>query len=205
MLKLVFDFNNFSFPNCKIKPNPNHLPKHHTLSPNHQFSQRILYVESCSVHARMAWSEKYRLTLVIQPPTLLYNVLFLLTSLVQNVCVYTLWTSCLRAKMHYYYIWPFAEKLYQGWISTMTSSNEILWKLPSLKWRAGCAPAARWSWRLTSVHVFQVHYIAVCEKPELKNWYAFHLMKYVWRWFEVRGLKVACSLIPLHAHWLRWE
>ena len=68
-----------------------------------------------------------------------------------------------------------------------------------MKWRAGCAPASRWSWRLTSVHIFQVHYIAVCEKPELKNWYAFHLVKGVWRRFEGRVLKVAYSLIPLHA------
>jgi len=28
------------------------------------------------------------------------NVLFLLTSVVQNVCVCILWTLCLRAKMH---------------------------------------------------------------------------------------------------------
>ena len=38
----------------------------------------------------MAWSQKFRLTPVIQPPTLLWNVLFcllLLTSVVQNVCV----------------------------------------------------------------------------------------------------------------------
>jgi len=40
----------------------------------------------------MAWSQKFRLTPVIQPPTLLQNVLFclfLLTSFVQNVCVCT--------------------------------------------------------------------------------------------------------------------
>jgi len=78
-------------------------------------------------------------------------------------------------------------------------------KIPPPKWRAGCAPASRWSWILTSLHVFQVHYIAVCEKQELKNWYAFHLVKYVWRRFEVRVLKVACSLIALHARWLPWE
>ena len=58
-----------------------------------------------------------------------------------RMCVFVLWTSCLRAKIHYYYMWPFAKKLYHGWISTMTSSNEISWKLPPPpKWRAGCAP-----------------------------------------------------------------
>ena len=31
---------------------------------------------------------------------------------------------------YYYYIWPFVKKLYHGWVSTMTSSNEILWELP---------------------------------------------------------------------------
>jgi len=157
------------------------------------------------VHAHTAWSPKFRLTLLIQPPALLQNVLFLLTSLVQNVCVHILWTLCLWAKMHNYYIWQFVKNLYHGWISTMTSSNEILWKFPPTKWRAGCAPASRWSWRLTSVHAFQVHYVAVCEKPELKNWYASHLVKYEWRQFEVHVLKVACSLIALRAHWLRWE
>ena len=54
------------------------------------------------------------------------------------MCVFVLWTSCLRAKIHYYYMWPFAKKLYHGW-STMTSSNEISWKChpPEMKsWRA---------------------------------------------------------------------
>ena len=113
-----------------MNSNPTLLPKHQTLSPNHQFAQRILYVECCSVYAHMAWSQKFRLTLMIQPPALLQNVLFLWTSVVQNVCVCILWTSCLRAKMHYYYMWPFAKKLYHGWISTSTSSNKISWKLP---------------------------------------------------------------------------
>ena len=51
---LILDFNYFSFYNCNINPNPTHLPKHQILSPNHQFSQRILYVECCSVNAHMA-------------------------------------------------------------------------------------------------------------------------------------------------------
>ena len=139
ILDLILEFYNFSFSSCNIIPNPTHLLKHQTLSPNYQFSQRILYVECCS--ARMAWSQKLRLTVVIQPPTLLWNDLFLLTNVVQNVCVCILWTSCLRGKIHYYYyMWPFVNKLYHGWISTMTSSNEILWKLSPPKWRAGCVP-----------------------------------------------------------------
>jgi len=40
--------------NCNISPNQTHLAKHQILSPNHQFSQRIWYVECCSVHAHMA-------------------------------------------------------------------------------------------------------------------------------------------------------
>jgi len=43
-LDLILDFNYFSFSNCDINPNPTHLPKHQTLSPNHQCSQRIWYV-----------------------------------------------------------------------------------------------------------------------------------------------------------------
>ena len=61
------------------------------------------------------------------------------------MCVFVLWTSCLLAKMQYYYKWPFAKKLHHGWLSTMTSSNEISWKLSPPKWRAGCAPAWTWS------------------------------------------------------------
>jgi len=48
------------FSNSNPNPNPTHLPKHQTLSTNHQFSQRIWYVEYFSVHAHMAWSQKFR-------------------------------------------------------------------------------------------------------------------------------------------------
>jgi len=34
-------------------------------------------------------------------------------------------SEMLRRELH-----PFAKKLYHGWITTMTSSNESLWKLP---------------------------------------------------------------------------
>ena len=59
-MDLILDLNYFSF----FHPNPTHLPKHQTiaLSPNHQFSQRIWYVEYYSVHVHMAWSQKFRLT-----------------------------------------------------------------------------------------------------------------------------------------------
>ena len=40
------------------------------------------------------------------------------------------------------YLWPFAKKLYHGWISTMTPSNEKSWKLPPPKWEAGCTPVS---------------------------------------------------------------
>jgi len=71
--------------------------------------------------------------------------LFLLTSIVHNVCVCMVctmcaWTSCLRTKIHCYCLWPFAKKLYHGWITTMTSSNEISIKIAPPKWRPGCAP-----------------------------------------------------------------
>ena len=60
MLDLVLDLNYFYF--SKPNPNPKHLPKHQTLSPNHKFSQRIWNVEYYSVHAHMAWSQKFCLT-----------------------------------------------------------------------------------------------------------------------------------------------
>jgi len=59
-LVLVLDFNYFSFSHPNPNPNPTHLPKHESLSHNHQFSQRIWYVEYWSVHAHMAWSQKFR-------------------------------------------------------------------------------------------------------------------------------------------------
>jgi len=40
-MDLVLDLNSFSFSNPVPNPNPTHLPKQRTLSPNHQFSERI--------------------------------------------------------------------------------------------------------------------------------------------------------------------
>jgi len=54
-LDLILDFKYFSSSNCNIHPNPTHLPKHQVLSPNHQFSQRIWYVECYSGYA--LWRE----------------------------------------------------------------------------------------------------------------------------------------------------
>jgi len=54
---LVLDFNSFSFSHPNPNPNSTHLPKHESLSSNHQFSQRIWYVEYCSVHAQSAQRE----------------------------------------------------------------------------------------------------------------------------------------------------
>ena len=44
-MDLVLDFNCFSFSTPNPNPNPTHLPQHQTMSPNHQFSQRIWCVE----------------------------------------------------------------------------------------------------------------------------------------------------------------
>jgi len=40
-------------------------------------------------------------------------------------------------------LWPFAKKLYHGWISTMTSSNERSWKLPP-KMKSWLRPWPKW-------------------------------------------------------------
>ena len=56
-MDLVLDFNYFYFAN----PNSTHLPKQQTVSPNHQFSQRIWYVEYYYVRAHMTWCQKFRL------------------------------------------------------------------------------------------------------------------------------------------------
>jgi len=84
--------------------------------------------------------------------------LFLLISVMQNECVCMLWTSCPRAKIHYYYMWPFAKRLYHGWISTMASSNDFSWKLPPTKWIAGCASG--YSQRFNKTCIFKFY--AVC-------------------------------------------
>ena len=47
------------------------LPEHETVSPNHQFSQRIWYVEYHSRHSHMAWSQKFRLTRTLSRSTVI--------------------------------------------------------------------------------------------------------------------------------------
>jgi len=49
---MALDFNYFSFSNPNPNSNPAHLPKHQSLCPNNQLSQRICYAEN--VHAHMA-------------------------------------------------------------------------------------------------------------------------------------------------------
>ena len=66
ILDLVLDLNYLSFSNPYRNLNPTHSSKHKTLNPNHQFSQHIWYVEYYSVHAHLAWSQKFRLTPDIQ-------------------------------------------------------------------------------------------------------------------------------------------
>jgi len=84
--ELDLDFNYFSFSNRNL--NQTHLTKHQTLSPNHQFSQRIWYVEHHSVHAHMAWSQKFRkseISLDTGTKTVISTILF--------VCTTTTWIS----------------------------------------------------------------------------------------------------------------
>jgi len=60
-LDLVFYRNYFSFSHAN--PNPTHLPKHKSLSPNHQSSVFSTYLlcslKYFSVHAYMAWNQKF--------------------------------------------------------------------------------------------------------------------------------------------------
>ena len=55
----------FLFFSPKPNSSPTHLPKHESLRSNNKFCQRIWYVECYSVHACMKWSQKFRLTLVL--------------------------------------------------------------------------------------------------------------------------------------------
>jgi len=67
-LDLVFDLNYFSFSHPNPNPNPIHLPKSESLSPYHQFYQRIWYVEyysicgillSYNITLYTVWSQKF--------------------------------------------------------------------------------------------------------------------------------------------------
>jgi len=51
----VLNLNYISFSN----PNPTHLPKQLTISPNHHFFQHMSSIEYYSVHAHMAWIQKF--------------------------------------------------------------------------------------------------------------------------------------------------
>ena len=150
ILDFILDFNSFYFPNCNINPNPTHLPKHQPLSPNHQFYQRIWYIECCSVHAQPIWhevrnfaSQKLLLTPVIQPPTLLWNVLFcpfLLTSVVQIECVYTMDLVSAGKNTLLSYV-TVCEKV----VPRLNKHDDFIeWNFMNIapsKWRAGCAPS----------------------------------------------------------------
>jgi len=59
-LDLVSDLNYFSFSHPNPNSNPTLLLKHESLRHNHQFCQCIWYVQYYSVHAHMAWSQKFR-------------------------------------------------------------------------------------------------------------------------------------------------
>jgi len=66
ILDLVLDLNYFSFSNPDPNTNPTHLPKHQTLSPNHQCSQRFWYVEyylCMRMRTRVGRSHFFRLRL----------------------------------------------------------------------------------------------------------------------------------------------
>jgi len=52
-LDLVFNLNFFSFSGPHPNHNPTHLRKHEALSPNHQFSERMLCVKYSSAHVYM--------------------------------------------------------------------------------------------------------------------------------------------------------
>jgi len=127
------------------------------------------------------------------------SVLFLLTSVVQNVCVCMLWTSCLRAKKHYYYMWPFAIKLYHGWNK---HDDVIEWNFmkitPPSKWRAGCAPD------LDQALVFCKNSTIGCRWfnsliSEFGNSFFVSFRVFVrFRWVEVQGAKM------IDCWWLTW-
>jgi len=82
----------------------------------------------------MAWSQKFRLTLAIQPPTLF----FINQRCADCVCLHAMDFVSAGKNTLLLYV-AVCENLHHGWISTMTSSNAISWKLPPPKWGAGCA------------------------------------------------------------------
>ena len=86
----------------------------------------------------MAWSQKLRLTLVIQPPTLLWNVLFcliLLTSVVQNVCVCTMDSVSAGKNTLLLYVTA-CEKV----VPRLNKHDDVI------EWNENCPPPERKSW-----------------------------------------------------------
>jgi len=118
---------------------------------------------------------------------------FCFNSVVQNVCVCTLLTSCLGAKIHYYYMWPLAKKLYHGWISTMTSSYEISWKLPPPKWRAGCAPVP---WSFCFKIFFQVYCTYFARHPKLELLRTTSQMQLTFIQIQPHNTAQGCMFLP---------
>jgi len=149
-LILDLDFNYFSFSNCNINPNPTHLAKHKILSPNHQLSQRIWYVECCSVHTHMAWSQKLRKSEIsLDTRDAASNAVvkrivlsvFILSSVVQNVYLCTMdFVSAGKNTLLYVTV---CEKV----VPRLNKHDDVIeWnfvKIALPKWRAGCAPACR--------------------------------------------------------------
>ena len=139
----------FYFSNCSINPNPTYLPKHQPLSPNHQFSQRIWYRERCSVHAHMAWGQEFRKSKNFSwhrwfSLQRCCKTLFLLTSVVQNVCVCTMYFVSAGKNTLLLYV-TVCEKV----VPRLNEHHDVIeWNFmkiaPPPKWRAGCAPDHIW-------------------------------------------------------------
>jgi len=106
----------------------------------------------------MAWSQKFRKSEIsldtgdsASNAVAKRSVLFLLPSVVQNMCVWTMdFVSAAKNTLSPTVCEKVVPRL-NGRISTITSSNEISWKLHTPpKWRAGCAPAWHQRFKLRS-------------------------------------------------------
>ena len=84
-------------------------------------------------------------------------------------------------------MWPFAKKLYHGWISTMTSSNEISWKLPPP--RAGCVPDRFHSPQISNIFFNFVLWEAVSQTNYCYSQSKYLSPKKIWGWLR-RCIKI---------------
>ena len=133
----------FSFSNCNINPNPTHLPKHQTLRPIHQFSQRILLYNICRM-LLCAWAYGLKSEISLDTGDSASNAVVKRSVVINQrcaecVCLYTMDFASAGKNILLLYV-TVCEKV----APRLNKHDDVIeWKFVKIeppKWRAGCAP-----------------------------------------------------------------